>query len=360
MKQQIQRAKRQVPTQSGIAIITVLLVISLATIVIASMVGRQQLDLRRERNEAFISQARSLALSGEKFATAVLFRDVKVGDRENSDSLDDDWAQTLPPIPIDNAALEGCIVDMQGKFNLNNLVDAEGKPVQPYVDQFGRLLQELNIDRSKLQAVVDWIDSDVNAMTPDGAEDDYYSGLEPAYRAANASFVSVSELQLVKGFSTLVEEEQADYELLVPHITALPALGGPTPVNVNTATPQVMASLSEFLQPLGADLSRWDTEAYSDYPDCENIFDLAAEETSNTLEDQRDTTPYESTLIFEDSAAPESGEQIAEPGSYDVRSDYYQVRIDVTTEGVKLTQYTLLRRDPEGRSEIVRRSIDAL
>nr|MBX2879465.1 general secretion pathway protein GspK [Granulosicoccus sp.] len=176
----------------------------------------------------------------------------------------------------------------------------------------------------------------------------------------NASFVSVSELQLVKGFSTLVEEEQADYELLMPHITALPTPGGPTPVNVNTATPQVMASLSEFLQPLGADLSRWDTEAYSDYPDCENIFDLAAEETSNTLEDQRDTTPYESTLIFEDSAAPESGEQIAEPGSYDVRSNYYQVRIDVTTEGVKLTQYTLLRRDPEGRSEIVRRSIDAL
>jgi len=346
--------------QGGIAIITVLLVIALATITISSMVGRQQLDLRRERNEAFIQQARSFAISGEKFAAAVLFRDVEQGDRENSDSLDDDWAQTLPPVPIDNATIEGCVVDMQGKFNLNNLIDPEGNAVQPYVEQLGRLLQELNIDAAKLQAVVDWLDEDVNALTPDGAEDDYYSGLDPSYRTANSSFVSVSELQLVKGFSSQVAEEQADFEKLLPHIAALPIAQGATPVNVNTATPQVLSSLSEFLQPLGADLSRWDTEVYADYPECENIFDLSAEETANTLEEDRDTTPYESTLIFEDSAAPESGESIGEPGSYNVRSNYFQVRIDVTTEGVKLTQYTLLERDTEGKTRIIRRSRDTL
>lgn len=354
------QAPEQRQQQQGIAIITVLLVIALATITIASMVGRQQLDLRRERNEAFIQQARSFAVSGEKFAAAVLFRDVQQGARENTDSLDDDWAQTLPPVPIDNATIEGCVVDMQGKFNLNNLVDNEGKPVQAYVDQFGRLLQELNIDQTKLQAVVDWIDEDVNALTPDGAEDDYYSGLDPAYRTANASFVGVSELQLVKGFSSQVAEEQADYEKLLPHIAALPVTNGVTPVNVNTATPEVLASLSEFLQPLGADLSRWDTEAYADYPACENIFDLEATETADTLEQNRDTTPYESTLIFEDSAAPESGESIGEPGSYDVRSRFFQVRIDVTTEGIKLTQYTLLERDADGKTRIVRRSRDTL
>jgi len=49
--------------------------------------------------------------------------------------------------------------------------------------------------------VVDWIDTDVDALIPDGAEDDYYTGLDTAYRAANAPFASVSELQLVKGFS---------------------------------------------------------------------------------------------------------------------------------------------------------------
>ena len=348
--------------QDGIAIITVLLVIALATITVVSMVSRQQRDLQRVRNESFIQQAHALSISGEKFATAVLFRDVQQGDRENSDSLDDDWAQTLPPVPVDNAAIEGCVVDLQGKFNLNNLVDAEGNANPIYVEQFDRLLQELNIDRVKLQPVVDWIDADVNALTPDGAEDDYYAGLDPAYRTANASFVSVSELQLVKGFSSQIEDENADYEKLLPHIAALPTDGGPTAVNVNTATPEVLSSLSEFLQPLGADLSRWDTQAYADYPECENLFDLEAEEVSGTLEQERDTTPYESTLIFDDAADPDGslGDEIAPPGSYDVRSSYFQVRIDVTTEGVKLTQYTLLQRAADGKTRVLSRSRDTI
>jgi len=346
--------------QGGIAVITVLLVIALATIIIASMTGRQQLLIQREKNESFVQQARSLAISGERFAAAVLFRDFEAGDREKTDSLDDDWAQTLPPVPIDNAVIQGCIVDMQGKFNLNNMVNLEGEPEQVYIDQFGRLLQELNIDQAKLQAVVDWIDKDVNALTPDGAEDDYYSGLEKPYRTANSSFVSISELQLVKGFSPAVEQEQADFETLLPHISVLPILDGPTPVNVNTATPELLSSLSEFLQPLGADLSRWDTPAYQDYPACENLFDLSAEESLDTLEEDRDTTPYESVLIFEDSAAPESGEQIAEPGTYDVRSRFFQGRLDIVSEEVTLTQYTLFERDDQGKTRIVYRSRDAL
>jgi len=105
---------------------------------------------------------------------------------------------------------------------------------------------------------------------PAGAEDDYYTWLDPAYRAANQAFSSVSELLLVKGFSANVEEEKADFDLLVPHLSALPHEAGPTPVNVNTATPEVIASLSDFLQPLGASLTRWDTGAYEDYPECED------------------------------------------------------------------------------------------
>jgi len=343
--------------QQGIAIITVLLVIALATITIASMVSHQQLDIRRETNEAFIQQARSLGVSGERFAAAVLFRDVKEGKRSNSDSLDDDWAQTLPPIPIDNAAIQGCIVDMQGKFNLNNMINAEGEIVQLAFEQFERLLQELNIDKTKAQAVVDWIDKDVNPMTPDGAEDDYYSGLETPYGTSGTSFISVSELQLVKGFSSAVEEERADYELLLPHIATLPA---PTTVNVNTATPPVLASLSEFLQPLGADLSRWDTAVYEDYPECEDIFDLEAEAVSGALEEDRDTTPYESTLLFDDAAGPESGEPVAEAGTYDVKSEYFQIRIDVSTEAANLVQYTLFRRESDGKTKVIYRSRDTL
>lgn len=348
--------------QQGIAIITVLLVIALATILVASMTGQQQLDIRREQNEAAIQQARSLAISGERFAAAMLFRDVKAGGQDQIDTLEDDWAQTLPPVPIDSATLGGCLVDMQGKFNLNNLTDAEGKPSQPYIDQFTRLLQELNIDAAKHQAVVDWLDEDVNAMTPDGAEDDYYTSLEVPYSAANSSFLSVSELQLVKGFSPAVEDEYADYELLLPHISALPTSFGPVPLNVNTATPELLSSLSPFMKDLGPEMSRWDTPAYEDYPECENFFDLEAEDVVGTLSGQADLTPYESTLIFEDEADPNggSGEMIAEAGSIAVRSSFYQARIDISVDGITVSQYTLFERDPEGRTRVVYRSRDTL
>jgi len=327
--------------------------------------------MHRERNEGIIQQARAFGVSGERFAAAILFRDHAAGLRENTDSLDDDWALTIPPIPIDNASIQGCIVDMQGRFNLNNLIDGEGKSrllnvngesVQFYFEQLKRLLTELNIEPVKAEAILDWVDVDLDATGAEGAEDGYYTGLTPGYRTANTAFTSVSELQLVKGFSSAVKEETEDYELLLPHIAALPIAGEATAINVNTATPEVLASLSDELKPLAAELSRWETGAYEDYPDCENIFDIAPENEIDAIGgNERDVTPYESTLLFDQSMdAADTGADSAPAGTYDVRSRYFQVRIDVDTEGITLSQYTLFERNNEGKTRVLYRSRDTL
>ena len=372
---------QQLRKQQGVAIITAILVIALGTIALVSITSSQQMDMQRERNEGLIQMARALGNSGERFASALLYRDFQADDRENSDSLEDDWAQPIPPVPIDNASIQGCIVDMQGHFNLNNLVNAEGVVQQEYAEQLRRLLQQLSIDVTKADAIIDWIDADINYTPDDGAEDDYYTSLEISYRTANAPFVSVSELQLVKGFSSAVEEEAEDYELLLPHIAALPTVDGATAVNVNTATPEVLGSLSDDL-PFGADvLSRWDTGVYEDYPDCEDIFDLEAEDVEVS---EKDVTPYETPADFDAAASlqadtntenatdtntaqaettntAEDGDASQRPDVlYDVKSNYFQVRIDVEAEGIRLTQYTLLQRDDEGRTRVVYRSRDAL
>ncbi len=347
--------------QRGVAIITALLVVALGTITIVSIVARQQFALAREGNEGMIQQARSFGISGERFGAAVLYRDFQSADRDGTDSLEDDWATTIPPIPMDNATLQGCIVDMQGHFNLNNVVDAEGNAAPVYVEQLRRLLAQVNVDVTKADAIVDWIDSNLDATLPDGAEDDYYSGLDPSYRAANGPMVGVSELQLVKGFSSQIPEEHEDYQLLLPHIAVLPIDQGPTPVNVNTATPQVIASLSEFLEPLGSELSRWDSGAYEDYPACEDIFSLEVEDAAESLSgEDRDLTPYNSTLDFDSEAAVESGEEVAPAGTYDVRSRFFQVRIDVLSEAASISQYTLFERDSEGKTRVIYRSRDTL
>lgn len=348
-------------SQKGIAIITALLIVALGTITVVAIASRQQLDLHREQNEALIQDARSFANAGERFASALLFLDFEAGLREGTDSLDDDWAQTLPPITIDQMSLQGCLVDMQGRFNLNNVVNVEGEVDPAQFEILKRLMGELAIEPAKAEAIVDWVDKDVNATIPEGAEDDYYAGLTPAYQANNGPFTSVSELNLVKGFSQSVKAEFDDYKLLLPHVAALPTTEGQTQINVNTATPEVVSSLSPQTQGNGASLSRWDTGKYEDYPECENIFDLAAEETAaDGIAQDEELQPYLSVLDFEAEAGVESGEAVAPPNSISVSSQYFQIRIDVTGENAMMTQYSLLRRDEKGRSKVVFRSRDSL
>ena len=345
--------------QGGVAIITAMLVIALGSITMVAISSSQQLDMQRERNEGLIQQARALGISGERFAAALLYRDVQAGLRENSDSFDDDWAQTIPPVPIDNASIQGCVVDMQGRFNLNNLINVDGVMQDIYAIQFRRLLAQLNIEPAKADAVIDWLDEDLIFTVPEGAEDDYYTSLEVGYRAANAPFVSVTELQLVKGFSSAVPEEVEDYELLLPHISALPIDLGPTAVNVNTATPEVLASLSDEVAPNAAGLARWDTSAYEDYPECEDIFDLDADDAPVSVEPV-DVTPYETIDAFvADVALTDPDKKVADV-AFDVKSSYFQVRIDVEAEGIRLSQYALLERDGSGRTRVLYRSRDTL
>jgi len=100
--------------------------------------------------------------------------------------------------------------------------------------RFALLLQALGLPPTILAAVLDWVDEDGETRFPDGAEDDYYSRLAPAYRTANGRFADVSELLLVRGVTDEV------YAKLAPFVTVLDVA---TPVNVNTASPEVLMSL---------------------------------------------------------------------------------------------------------------------
>jgi len=43
-----------------------------------------------------------------------------------------------------------------------------------------------------------------------------------------------------------------------------------------------------------------------------------------------------------------------------VESRYFEARIDVIAEGLRLSQFTLFERDEEGRTRIVRRARDTI
>lgn len=221
--------------QRGVALVTALLVVSLATMAAVSMATRQHVDVRRTGNLLHGEQAYAYALAAESWALVIMERDTE--DTEN-DTLEEDWATALPPISVEGGFVNGTIRDLQGRFNVNNLVGEDGKPSIADRDYFKRLLLVLELDPALTNALLDWIDPDIDASYPDGAEDDSYLLKNPPYRAANRPLSDVSELGLVNGFTAEV------VAALQPHITVLPVH---TAINVNTASTEILRALNENL-----------------------------------------------------------------------------------------------------------------
>lgn len=226
--------------ERGVALITAMLVVALATTAAVAMVSRQQYDIRRTGNLLQGEQAYLYVLGVDDWASQILRRD-----REDNavDYLGEEWATILPPIPVDGGSVSGAIKDRQGCFNLNDLV-TDGVANKADIERFRRLLSALSLDTELATVAADWLDKDINPAFPGGAEDDSYLQLERPYRTANGPFVSVSELRLLKG----VDKEV--YATLAPHVCALPTR---VPINVNTASAPVLMSLADGISDADAD-----------------------------------------------------------------------------------------------------------
>jgi general secretion pathway protein K len=238
--------------QRGVALITAILITALVTVAAVAMAARQQLDIRRTGNQLAADQAYVYALAVEAFAARALAEDKK---NSNIDDLTELWATTGVLAPVEGGQVGGTLEDLQGRFNLNGLVDNAGQADPMQIKALQTLLAQVDAADDKLtlspflaNAVADWIDPDLNALA-DGAEDLDYLNLEPPYRAANRFMATPGELRAVAGF------DSRGVAALAPLLTALPEA---TKINVNTApemvlmqihdnmTPQIAQELAEF------------------------------------------------------------------------------------------------------------------
>lgn len=305
--------------QRGVALFIALIVAAIAAIVAAGIAETQALAVYRIGGLHKQQEAWWYAIGVENWVGKLLKQDAE--DNE-TDHLQEFWAQPLNFLPIEGGFISGRLVDQQGKFNLNNLAANDPQAAQVVIEQLQRLLENIEgIDSFAAKdiafSVRDWIDPDIDPTFPGGAEDDYYLGLEQPYRAANQPMQSISELLLVKG----VTEEV--YRALEPHLTALPAA---TRINVNTASAPVLASL-------GPEISPQDVER---------------------LLLRRQEAPYESVQEFlqEDALA---GRQIDE-SRIAVQTQYFLIDGETHVGTGKVKLYSLIFRDDQGRTQVLRHS----
>ena len=226
--------------------------------------------------------------------------------------------QLLPGVMLESFQLE----DQQAKFNINNLAPGPTGSTDPLSkQQFEVLLSLLNIDTKWAGIVADWIDSDVEPNAPFGAEDSVYLSLDPQFRVANQPVSSISEL-LATGMGREV------YDRIAPFITALPS-GPGSAINVCTASGMVLDSISGRQDYINND--------------------------PNALAMQRQAEGCFPTLqVFQASLNPQTSAQLA--GRLGQQSSYFRLVCFITIGTARFRLYSLLQRDPSGQVRVVLRT----
>jgi type II secretory pathway component PulK len=154
------------------------------------------------RSRITIKEAQLLTdrLQQDKIALAACAqaRSILEADDPELDCLDEPWFGCHKLIPAETAGrsistdesswqANWRLIDESAKINVN-LVPAD-------------LLLGLEcLDEAAVASIMDWIDED-DVPNPDGAENDYYSGLGSAYSCKNGPIDNIEELLLVKGIS---------------------------------------------------------------------------------------------------------------------------------------------------------------
>jgi len=249
-----------VDSQRGVALIMAIIVVAIGTMIAVSLMWRGTLDLRRTESALAADQGLMYVQGAEAWAADILRQDLV--DSPDSDNLGELWATELPPLPVDGGVIQGRLEDLQGRFNVNNLIGSDGKESMLARRQFERLLVSLEADPALAGAVIDWLDPDTDLRFPNGGEDVVYSEADPPYRTANSMITSTSELMAVAGF------DRDTYRHLAPYITALPS---GTKLNVNTASAVVLASLSDNIDPSTA-MSLVEQRGEAEFMDIDGTF----------------------------------------------------------------------------------------
>ena len=214
--------------EQGVAVIMVLLVLAIVAVTTAALVKRHQFNQAMTSQLIHLGQAKAHIQGAEHWAHLLLKQDRQ----DNTiDHLGEAWTQMALPMPVEQGFVSGQMVALEGKFNLNSVVNG------PSAAAFERLLEQHQLNPQLSGYLTDWIDE--NIETQQGTlEDAYYLALPVPYRSANQALVDPSELGLVRGF------DATTISLLKPYITALPLT---SKININSANEDLLMAMSESI-----------------------------------------------------------------------------------------------------------------
>ncbi|MFI4919479.1 MAG: type II secretion system minor pseudopilin GspK [Legionellales bacterium] len=220
----------------GGALLTALFIMTLVAIVATAMSTRLQVDIYRTKLIVMHDKLYLASQAVTFWGLSELNNKQKTFTKLLKQGMVDQYPPKMAAIQ-NQIKVSGGLYDLQAQFNLNNVL--EKKSMTSFINLLHQAVPQINnADATKLaQDVKDWI-SDYD---PGKGKDDattYYLAQKPPYYPSHQFMLSKSELRLVKNVSASI------YLTLETFVTALPES---TPININTASKQVLMSLGNGL-----------------------------------------------------------------------------------------------------------------
>lgn len=299
--------------ERGVAVITALLLTTLAISIVASLFWQQQVQVRSMENQRLHLQTKWILRGALDWSTLVLFQDGI--DHRDYTSLDQVWATPLAETRLDqyverervegenfDASLSGNITDACSRYNLRNLAKTRGHPEEDQVAILGRLLRNVQLDSGLARRIAAY----VAAGMPVGAEPPDKDTPATPVTGAPVKILQVDDLLAVQGVTPLMVER------LRPFVTVLPET---TLVNVNTAPAEVLAAVVPDMSMSGA----------------------------NTLIVRRKQAPWRDISYFARDATAGQKDTLS---GVAVRSDWFLVDTRIRLDRAALDAQALIKRSP--------------
>ena len=244
-------------SERGVALIMALGIVAIIATWASTATYQDMVSVRRISN----IQDEVRATMASESAFALVNKYLKLDAEESTtDSLEEEWAQEMPPFPIDEGVIAVKLIDSNRFYNLNDLVDDQGSPIAKNIEQLKKLFIQLELDPFIVEPLVDWMDNNDMPYGSSGAEDMAY--FEKPYHVKNKRLDNWSELKLIPGF------DYKTIQILKNHVTIRPANNnGQTRININTASAEVLMTLFPNMSKVDADdvLETRPYEKVSDY-----------------------------------------------------------------------------------------------
>jgi len=229
--------------QRGVAVVTAMLLTTLAISIVASLFWQQQVQVRSMENQRLQSQTKWIQRGALDWASVIL----RVNNGQYT-SLDQVWATPLAETRLDqyierervqgenfNASLSGQVLDATARYNLNNLAKA-GIVEKSQVEVMRSLLTNLRLEARLAVPIAEFVAAGQQlAAVPERDDTGTTAVAQPRRSGAPMRLERVDDLLMVPGLRPEAVER------LRPFVIVLPS--SDTNVNVNTAAPEVLAAV---------------------------------------------------------------------------------------------------------------------